>query len=166
MQRSSYKYFLPIQTRWMDNDQYGHVNNVAYYSLFDTVYSHFQANKCVQFSTFNKPQALDYVVESGCNYKKPLNFPDVILAGLGIVKIGKSSFQYAVGLFAETENIGECVQDGDVFTKKTKFSGEASAVGYVSSVFVDSVTQKPVDIPVSYRTQLEDILIELDGSKL
>jgi acyl-CoA thioester hydrolase len=82
--RAAYRAFRPITTRWMDNDVYGHVNNVVYYSWFDTA-------------------TIGLVIETQCNYFQSLAFPQTIEAGIRVAKLGKSSVRYEVGLFAQGE---------------------------------------------------------------
>tara|TARA_B100001142_G_scaffold305365_1_gene334270 strand:- start:490 stop:930 length:441 start_codon:yes stop_codon:yes gene_type:complete len=134
--RDKYLHFTHIQTRWMDNDIYGHVNNVTYYSYFDTVVNNFLIDVC----DFNphEDEVVGIVVETMCSFKKPISFPDQINLGLRISKLGKTSIRYEVGVFREGEN-------------------EASASGYFIHVFVDRRTNKPVSIPDSYRKSLERI---------
>jgi len=89
--RAGYRYFLAIPTRWMDNDTYGHVNNVTYYSYFDTAVNE-HLIRVGGLDIVNDP-AVGYVVESSCRFRKPLTFPDVIEVGIRIGKLGTSSGQ-------------------------------------------------------------------------
>jgi acyl-CoA thioester hydrolase len=88
---------MKIQTRWMDNDQFGHVNNVVYYSFFDTIVNTFLNNHSTLFQT----NVIGIVVASKCQYKSSVTFPDVITCGLRVLKIGNSSITYGIGVFKD-----------------------------------------------------------------
>jgi acyl-CoA thioester hydrolase len=139
--RSDYKHFLQITTRWMDNDAYGHVNNVVYYSWFDTVVN--------QFLVVNDAQDIEHspviglVIETQCNYFASIAFPDSVTAGLRVAKLGNSSVRYEVGIFRNDED-------------------NASAQGHFVHVYVDRDTRKPSSIPDRMRTVLQ--LIQTDPS--
>src|SRR4051794_41425313 len=95
--RSALRVFRPLATRWMDNDVYGHVNNVVYYSYFDTAVNGYLIEEGlldIKASTL-----VGYVVETGCIFFEPLAFPDAIEAGLAVTKIGRSSVHYRIGIF-------------------------------------------------------------------
>ena len=136
--RDKYPHFMHLQTRWMDNDIYGHINNVNYYSYFDTVINTFLIDDCG--FDLHGDKIVGVVVESMCSFKKSISFPDSINVGLRIGKLGKTSICYEVGIFRE-----------DDF--------EASASGYFVHVFVDRKTNQPVSIPDSFRTSLERIQV-------
>ena len=121
-QRRAYKHFLPIATRWMDNDVYGHVNNVIYYSYFDTVVNEYLISQGAL--DIARSPVIGLVVETGCSYFASIAFPEKIDAGLRVTKIGNSSVRYEVALFHE---------GGDV----------AVAQGHFVHVYVDRVTLKP-----------------------
>jgi len=139
IKRKDYKIFYPISTRWMDNDIYGHINNVTYYSYFDTA-----ANKYLIENTdldiHNSP-IVGYVVHSSCNYVSGLSFPDEIEIGLRVEKIGNSSVTYAIGIFK-------------------KGAEKVSAFGVFIHVFVNRKENKPVSIPKSILIALEKIKIQ------
>jgi acyl-CoA thioester hydrolase len=124
--RAAYRRFVPLATRWLDNDVYGHLNNVVYYSLFDTVVN----------GVLIKAGALDiahgevvgFVVETRCNYFAPLAFPQALEAGLRVGRIGNSSVRYEVGIFAA----------GAALT---------AARGHFVHVYVDRATQRPALLP-------------------
>src|SRR3954462_2401434 len=99
--RDAYRHFRPITTRWMDNDVYGHVNNVVYYSYFDTVVNQY----LIEQGVLDVPTStvIGLVVETQCEYFAPLTFPDIVHAGLRVAKIGNSSVRYEVGLFRNDE---------------------------------------------------------------
>ncbi|HEX3379842.1 MAG TPA: thioesterase family protein [Paraburkholderia sp.] len=136
--RAAYPHFLSITTRWMDNDVYGHVNNVVYYSYFDTVVNEYLIRAGVL--DFEHSATIGLVVETQCNYFAPLVFPDRIDAGLRVARLGTSSVCYEVGLF----------RDGD---------NEPAAQGHFVHVYVDRATRRPVDLPAGLRAALEPLCI-------
>ncbi|MCB1978080.1 MAG: acyl-CoA thioesterase [Burkholderiaceae bacterium] len=131
--RSAYRVFRSISTRWMDNDVYGHVNNVVYYSWFDTaVNAHLIEAGALDI---HAGQTIGLVVETQCNYFAPLAFPQQIDAGIRVAHLGSSSVRYEVGLFA---------QDGAL----------TAAAGHFVHVYVDRQTRKPVLLPASLQAVL------------
>jgi len=134
--RSSYPHFLPITTRWMDNDVYGHVNNVVYYSYFDTVVNEYLMRAGVL--DFERGAIIGLVVETQCNYFAPLVFPERVDAGLRVTRLGTSSVRYEVGLFREGDDA-------------------AAAQGHFVHVYVDRVTRRPVNLPDALRAALEPL---------
>lgn len=132
-----YRYFLPITTRWMDNDAYGHINNVTYYSYFDTVANHYLIHEG-GLDILASP-VIGLVVESKCAYHAPLAYPDALRAGLRVDKLGNRSVTYGIGIFKQGEE-------------------RAAAHGYFVHVFVDRHTRKAVAIPEHLRTALERLL--------
>jgi acyl-CoA thioester hydrolase len=137
--RSDYKHFHAITTRWMDNDVYGHVNNVVYYSWFDTVVNHFLvANGALDIE--HSP-VIGLVVETQCNYFGSVAFPDRVTAGLRVTKLGNASVRYEVGIFREDEET-------------------AAAQGHFVHVYVDRDTRKPASIPDNMRDLLQSIEVQ------
>jgi acyl-CoA thioester hydrolase len=137
--RDGYRRFLAIPTRWEDNDTYGHVNNVVYYSYFDTaVNQHLIAEGGLDIVA---APAVGLVVETMCKFRKPLSFPDIIDAGLRVTKIGTSSVRYEIGLFREGDD-------------------EPAATGHFVHVWVDRATQRPVPVPPTIRAALEALVAE------
>ncbi|TCG05939.1 thioesterase [Paraburkholderia steynii] len=136
--RTAYPHFLSIATRWMDNDVYGHVNNVVYYSYFDTVVNEYLIRSGVL--DIERGTTIGLVVETQCNYFAPIVFPDRIDAGLRVVRLGTSSVRYEVGLFRE----------GDA---------EPAAQGHFVHVYVDRETRRPVALPDRLRAALEPLLV-------
>ena len=136
--RASYKHFLTIATRWMDNDVYGHVNNVVYYSYFDTVVNDY----------LMRHGGLDYrdgtvvglVVETMCQYKKSLAFPESVDVGLRVTKMGNSSVRFEIGIFKQGDD-------------------EPAAFGHFVHVFIERSMQKAVVIPEAFRRALERISV-------
>ena len=140
--RSDYKHFQAISTRWMDNDVYGHVNNVVYYSWFDTAVNQFLVvNRALDIQ--HSP-VIGLVIETQCNYFASVAFPDRIAAGIRAAKLGNSSVRYEVGIFREDEDI-------------------ASAQGHFVHVYVDRASRKPVAIPDRMRAVLQSIQIGMAG---
>jgi acyl-CoA thioester hydrolase len=142
--RVDFPHFIAIPTRWMDNDVYGHVNNVTYYSYFDTaVNEHLIRLGGLDFSS---DPAVGLVAETGCTFHKSLSFPETIDAGLAVTKLGKSSVVYEIGLFR---------QDDD----------EPAAVGRFVHVWVDRVSQRPVPIPERIRAALEPLVVSREDAR-
>ena len=136
--REHYPHAQDITTRWMDNDVYGHVNNVVYYSYFDTVVNEYLIRSGVL--DIEHGTTIGLVVETQCNYFAPIVFPDRIDAGLRVVRLGTSSVRYEVGLFRE----------GDA---------EPAAQGHFVHVYVDRETRRPVALPDRLRAALEPLLV-------
>ncbi|UCP00830.1 acyl-CoA thioesterase [Metapseudomonas lalkuanensis] len=134
--RDGYRYFRDITTRWMDNDVYAHVNNVVYYSWFDTLVNAWLLEQ--KLLDFTQSATLGLVVETGCSYFSSIAFPDIVRAGLRVSRLGTSSVRYEVGLFAN---------DNDI----------ASAQGHFVHVYVDRLTRRPVPLPDELRHALESI---------
>ena len=134
--RDAYKHFLSIATRWMDNDVYGHVNNVVYYSYFDTVVNEYLISRGAL--NIANSRVIGLVVETGCSYFASIAFPEKIDAGLRVSKIGNSSVRYEVALFRE---------GGDV----------AVAQGHFVHVYVDRVTLKPQALAETLKKALLNI---------
>ena len=136
--RDRYPHFLSIQTRWSDNDIYGHVNNVTYYSYFDTVLNCFLIDQ--GGLDIETDSVIGMAVETMCKFNKPLAYPEVLEAGLRVGKLGNSSVRYEIGIF----------QEG---------AAEAAAMGHFIHVFVDRATGKPAPIPDAIRSALEQIKV-------
>lgn len=139
-----YKHFHTITTRWRDNDVYGHINNVTYYSYFDTAVNHYLINKAGL--DIHIAPIVGFVVNSQCNYLAPIAFPDTIEIGLRVNKIGNSSVTYSLAVFKKGET-------------------QASAYGSFVHVFVNRNEQRSVSIPEPIRKALEALLI-LENPKL
>ena len=134
--RDTYRALRPITTRWMDNDVYGHVNNVVYYSWFDTaVNAHLIEHGALDI---HHGEVIGLVVETQCNYFAPLAFPQTIHAGIRVARLGTSSVRYEVGLFAEGADL-------------------CAARGHFVHVYVDRDTRRPVPLPLSLKTVLETL---------
>jgi len=136
--RDHFRHFLPITTRWADNDVYGHVNNVVYYQWFDTVVNQF----LISHGTLDihGGDSIALVVETHCNYFSPVSFPERVTAGLCVVHLGQSSVRYEVGIFRGDESI-------------------ASAQGHFVHVYVDRESRQAKPIPDQARTLLQSIAV-------
>jgi len=136
--RKDYRWFLDIPTRWADNDMYAHVNNVVYYSYFDTVVARFLIGSgAIDFAT---TPIVGVVVETQCRFLAPISFPDPVTAGLRVERIGTSSVRYGIGIFRGAAT-------------------SASAEGYFVHVYVDRATQKvPTPLPARFRELLAPLL--------
>jgi acyl-CoA thioester hydrolase len=139
--REDYRYFRPIQTRWMDNDVYGHVNNVNYYSYFDTAVNGYLLAQGVL--DYERGETIGLVVETQCNYFAPIAFPDVIEAGVRVTRLGGSSVRYEVGLFREGEPL-------------------AAAQGHFVHVYVGRETRRPVTMSEALRAVLVPLVVNAD----
>jgi acyl-CoA thioester hydrolase len=134
--RAAFPHFLEITTRWMDNDVYGHVNNVVYYSFFDTVVNRYLIdNKALDF---RDGKVIGLVVETACNYFKPVAYPDRITAALAVEHLGNSSVRYRLAVFRNDD-------------------AAAAAQGHFVHVYVDRATNRPVTLPDALRNALERI---------
>jgi acyl-CoA thioester hydrolase len=133
--RGDYRHFLVITTRWMDNDVYRHVNNVHYYSFFDTAVNEYLMREGVL--TLDS-DAVCLVVETGCQYFKPVAFPDVIHCGLRVATLGNSSVRFEIGIFRNDDNT-------------------AAAQGHFVHVCCDRATQRPLAMPAGMRVALEKL---------
>jgi acyl-CoA thioester hydrolase len=134
--RSAYRVFRSIGTRWSDNDIYGHVNNVVYYSWFDTaVNAHLIEQGALDI---HSGEVIGLVIETQCNYFAPLAFPQTVWAGLRVAHLGSSSVRYEVGLFADGED-------------------RAAACGHFVHVYVNRETRRPVPLPDRLKNTLETL---------
>tara|TARA_B110000003_G_scaffold152808_2_gene153520 strand:- start:32286 stop:32723 length:438 start_codon:yes stop_codon:yes gene_type:complete len=137
IKRSDYKYFQVITTRWSDNDIYGHVNNITYYSYFDTATNQYLIDHA-GFDIQNAP-IVGFIVHSNCNYIGPIAFPDKIEVGIFVKKIGNSAVTYNIGIFKKGED-------------------KASAFGEFIHVFVNRNDKQSTPIPASIKKALQRLL--------
>jgi acyl-CoA thioester hydrolase len=134
--RADYRHFHPITTRWSDNDVYGHVNNVVYYSWFDTAVNQFLiASGVLDIET---SPVIGLVIETRCNYVEAVAFPEQVTAGVRVAQLGNSSVRYEVGIFREDQE-------------------RAAAQGHFVHVYVDRASRRPAPIPAPMRALLETI---------
>jgi len=131
--RSGYPHFLTIPTRWMDNDIYGHVNNVVYYSYFDTVINDYLIR--AGGLDIHGGSVIGICAESHCRFRAAFAFPEAVEAGLRVAHLGRSSVRYEIGLFREGADT-------------------AAAVGHFVHVFVGRADMRPVPIPEPIREAL------------
>ena len=136
--RARYRHFLAIPTRWMDNDIYGHVNNVTYYSYFDTVVNDYLI-RAGGLDIHDSPM-VGYVVETQCRYRKPISFPEIVEAGLRVGKLGNSSVRCEIAIFRQGED-------------------DAAASGHFVHVWVERASNKPVPIPLAIRAALSRLIV-------
>ena len=124
--RSAYRRFVPMSTRWLDNDTYGHLNNVVYYSLFDSAVN----GVLIEAGALDlaRSESIGLVVETHCNYFEPLAFPQPLEAGVAVARVGASSIRYEVGVFAAG-------------------APSTAARGHFVHVWVDRATRRPVPLP-------------------
>jgi acyl-CoA thioester hydrolase len=134
--RSAYRHFQRIPTRWMDNDVYGHVNNVQYYSYFDTVVNQYLVEQGVL--DIERSPVIGLVVETGCQYFSSIAFPDLVHAGVRVARLGNSSVRYEVGIFRNDET-------------------QTAAKGHFIHVYVDRATRRPAPLPPALRHALARI---------
>lgn len=134
--RSEFPHFLAIPSRWMDNDVYGHVNNVVYYSYFDTAVNQFLIAHGVL--DIHKGEVVGFVVDSGCAYFSSISFPDTIHAGIRVAKLGNSSVRYEIALY----------RNGDALP---------CAAGHFVHVYVERSSNRSAPIPAPVRNVLATI---------
>jgi acyl-CoA thioester hydrolase len=134
--RSAYRRFSDVPTRWMDNDLYGHVNNVVYYSWFDTVVNRYLIEAGAL--DIHAGAVIGLVIETHCNYFASLAFPQVVEAGLRVGQLGRSSVRYEVGLFEQG-------------------AATTAACGHFIHVYVDRQTRRPVELPAALRAALQPL---------
>ena len=133
-----YSVLTPITTRWKDNDIYGHVNNVTYYSYFDTVANQYLIEQ--GGLDIHAGAIVGFVVNSGCNYHAPIAFPDKLQGGLRVNRLGTSSVEYGIAIFKEGET-------------------QAVADGHFVHVFVDKASNQSVPIPDTLKAALQAIAV-------
>lgn len=134
--RDRYAAFESITTRWMDNDVYNHVNNVVYYSWFDTAVNAYLVRE--RALAMESPAVVCLVVETGCRYFKPVSFPDIVHCGLRVAHLGTSSVRVEIGVFRNDEDT-------------------AVAQGHFVHVACDAGTHRPVPMPPEMRSALEKL---------
>ena len=131
-----------MNTRWNDNDIYGHLNNVIYYELFDTAVNKWLIKN--NLIDIKKGNNIGLIVQSGCNYFSSFEYPEDIDAGIRVTKIGNSSVRYEVGLFKSNDDL-------------------ASADGFFIHVYVDRVSNKPIILDYEFKKILDTIYVDLNN---
>ncbi len=137
--RGEYRHFHAITTRWEDNDVYGHINNVVYYSYVDTAVNRYLIEN--GFLDTGQGDVIGLAVENGCRFLKPMAFPDPVTVGFRVARIGNSSVRYEAALFSGDDE-------------------EASAEAYYVHVYVDRGTMRPTHLPEKLRTILEPLRVD------
>ena len=132
--RADFTVFEPIETRWADNDVYGHINNVVYYSFFDTAVNRRLAH--AGLLDIEQGDTIGLVVETGCRYNAATAFPDILEAGVRVTRVGTSSVRYELAIFRQGEDT-------------------AAAEGFFVHVYVDRQTRRPKPLPKAWREVLE-----------
>lgn len=136
--RDVFRLFQAVPTRWLDNDVYGHVNNVVFYEYFDTVVNGFLMSATGQ--DIRQLPAIGLVVETGCRFFESISFPELLSIGMAVTHLGNSSIQYRLGVFREG-------------------AGHASAEGRFVHVYVDALTRKTTAIPLVVRDAVRPLVI-------
>jgi acyl-CoA thioester hydrolase len=136
--RADYRHFQPITTRWHDNDIYGHVNNVVYYSYFDSAVNAYLIER--GGLDIHEGEVVGFVVSSSCDYFASIAFPDALDVGMRVRKLGNSSVQYELAIFKQGED-------------------EACAAGRFVHVFVDRASNRPTSIPEGLRAALQSLVV-------
>ena len=136
--RADYRAFRTITTRWMDNDVYGHVNNVVYYSFFDTAVNGLLVEAGVL--DIHAGAVIGLVVETQCNYFAPIAFPQAVSAGVRVAQLGRSSVRYEIGLYAGA-------------------AADSAAAGHFIHVYVDRATRRPVALPEPLKAVLQSWIV-------
>lgn len=134
--RAAFSHFHRITTRWMDNDAYGHVNNVVYYSYFDTAVNEYLIGQGAL--DIGKSEVIGLVVETQCRYFSPVAFPDTIHVGVRVAHMGNSSVRYELGIFRNDDDV-------------------AAAQGHFVHVYVDRASNRPTPLPQALRNALEPL---------
>ncbi len=140
--RHQFRHFRSISTRWMDNDVYGHVNNVVYYSFFDTAVNQYLIEE--GGLEIDRSESFGVVVESMCRFHRSLSFPDPVEAGIRVTRIGASSVRYAIGIFRPGDPV-------------------ALADGHFVHVYVDRASRRPSPVPARVRAALERLLVPAEA---
>lgn len=136
--RQAYRHYTPLATRWMDNDAYGHLNNVVYYSLFDTAVNRYLIEAGAL--DIHHGTTIGLVVETHCNYFASVEFPQLLEAGLRVAHMGASSVRYEIGIFAAGEEF-------------------CAARGHFVHVYVDRQSRRPVPLPAPLVRALEELKV-------
>ena len=135
--RAAWPHFVAINTRWMDNDVYGHVNNVQYYSYFDTAVNQFLIERGVL--DIHNSEVVGLVVDSGCTYFSSISFPDTVYAGIRVAKLGNSSVRYEIALYRNDDPL-------------------PCAAGHFVHVYVERSSNRSLPIPSPVRNVLTTML--------
>eukprot|EP00088_Acartia_fossae_P032704 TRINITY_DN3345_c0_g1_i8.p1 TRINITY_DN3345_c0_g1~~TRINITY_DN3345_c0_g1_i8.p1 ORF type:complete len:201 (+),score=24.89 TRINITY_DN3345_c0_g1_i8:24-626(+) len=162
-EKSAYSWFLPVQTRWKDNDQYHHLNNAVYHAIFDSVIN-VHLIRHIGLDIYSSSTPLGYMITGNCTFLGSARYPEVYMAGLGIHKIGKTSLQYKLALFPpikEGENMLVNLVNGHEHTDPLldKFGERGLVLGDYAHVFVDPETKRPTPMNQEWIPDLKKLLI-------
>ncbi len=136
LKRDDYRYFYTIPTRWNDNDQFGHLNNVIYYRLYEALIVQYLTEAGLDWM---QDPVIPYAAESLCRFRRAVSFPDILDLGLRVSKVGRTSVVYALAMFRQGED-------------------EAAATGHWVHVYVDRQSQQPMPVPALIReAMLRDV---------
>lgn len=141
--RAAYAVFTPITTRWSDNDAYGHINNVQYYSFFDTAVNAWLVRQGLL--EIAASPLIGLVVETGCRYHRPLSYPEPIEVGMRLAALGNSSIRYELAVFGPGRD-------------------DAAAEGHFVHVYVDRATGRPARLPDALRAAAGALTAPANGS--
>ncbi|XP_069770376.1 uncharacterized protein [Narcine bancroftii] len=166
--QGTYPYFLPIQTRWQDNDQYGHVNNIMYHEYFDTLINSYLIRYCGLNANRQTSSMVGFIASCQCTYHASLMFPQNPMAALGVERIGRSSVCYRSALFKPRQDRAPLPLDSDLLSDGCHsnshllegFETMACTTGVSTLVFVDPASEKPKELPEHFRKHLEYILVK------
>lgn len=136
--RAAYRHFTPLATRWMDNDAYGHLNNVVYYSLFDTAVNRYLIEAGAL--DIHHGEVIGLVVETHCNYFASIEFPQMVEAGIRVAHMGSSSVRYEIGIFVAGQPL-------------------CAARGHFIHVYVDRATRRPATLPPALLKALKELTV-------
>jgi len=134
--RAAFPVLRPMQTRWHDNDHYGHVNNVVYYAYFDTAVNGWLIEAAGR--DIRELPAIGVVAETACRFLGPVGFPDALHIGLAVARLGRTSVTYRLAVFRGDEQ-------------------SPSAIGRFVHVYVDAAGRRPIDVPPALRAVLEPV---------
>jgi acyl-CoA thioester hydrolase len=136
--RGAYRHFSTLTTRWLDNDAYGHLNNVQYYSFFDTAVNRYLIDAGAL--DIAAGGVIGLVVQTHCDFFSPLAFPQDVEAGLRVSRIGGASVRYELGLFGAGEPL-------------------SAAAGHFIHVYVERSSRKPVALPAALLAALTPLVV-------
>ncbi|XP_072905938.1 uncharacterized protein [Hemitrygon akajei] len=170
--QGTYPYFLPIQTRWQDNDQYGHVNNIVYHEYFDTLINYYLIRYCGLNANRQTSSMVGFIASCQCTYHAAVTFPQNPLAALGVERIGRSSVCCRLALFKPRQGQAPLPLDYDLLSDGCHSSSallgayetSACTTGVSTLVFVDPANEKPKELPKWLREHLEKIVVKPGAS--
>ncbi len=164
---NNFKWFMPFQTRFLDNDRFGHMNNAVYHGIYDSVINIFLLRHLGIDLDLSKSSRIGFMVTNQCEFFAPLKYPDLCLVGLSVSKIGKTSLNYQLGMFPMLDpnskinaNMTHGYFQHEIGQLMDNFSPSASCLGHSIHVFVDpNCDNKPTPIPEDWRRMLKESLL-------